>query len=88
MVNLKSLTADLKRFYCLRGLSLWGFPVPNTWLGGIKNINLAWGFESKPGFWQTASVGMEIVEVADGRIITLRLKSFRRSNLQGIGLTH
>ena len=65
--------ADGKPVVMLKGVSLWGVPVPNAWLGGIKNIDLVGEFGGKPGFWQTVAAGVENVEVADGRI-TVRLK--------------
>jgi hypothetical protein len=57
----------------LKGVSVWGVPIPNAWLGGIKNVDLVGEFGGKPGFWQTLADGVENVAVADGRI-TVRLK--------------
>jgi hypothetical protein len=57
----------------LKGVSLWGVPIPNAWLGGIKNIDLVGEFGGKPGFWQAVAAGVDDIRVADGRI-TIRLK--------------
>jgi hypothetical protein len=57
----------------LKGVSLWGVPIPNAWLGGIKNIDLVGEFGAKPGFWQAFAAGVDDIRVADGRI-TIRLK--------------
>ena len=57
----------------LKGVSLWGVPIPNAWLGGIKNIDLVKEFGSQGGFWQSFAAGVEDIRVAEGRL-TVRLK--------------
>lgn len=57
----------------LKGVSLMGAPLPNAWLGGLKNIDLMQEFGGQPGFWQSLSAGLESVRVQEGKI-SLRLR--------------
>jgi hypothetical protein len=57
----------------LKGVSLMGVPLPNAWLGGLKNIDLMQEFGGQPGFWQSLGAGLESVSVQDGKI-SLRLR--------------
>lgn len=57
----------------LRGISIWGVPIPNAWLGGIKNINLVNEFGLQPGFWQTFAAGIEDIRILDGQL-SIKLK--------------
>ncbi len=50
----------------LKGITLMGLPIPNAWLGGIKNIDLVEEFGARRGFWKTFSEGVENIEVKDG----------------------
>lgn len=52
----------------LKGVSVMGVPIPNAWLGGIKNVDLINEFGTDPGFWQAFSDGVENIRVEDGRI--------------------
>ena len=52
----------------LKGVSLWGVPLPNAWLGGMKNIDLVQAFGTEPGFWQGFADGVETIEVSQGRV--------------------
>jgi hypothetical protein len=52
----------------LRGLSVMGVPVPNAWLGGLKNIDLVREFGQQPGFWQSFAAGVESLKVEDGAL--------------------
>ncbi|MGD8252529.1 MAG: hypothetical protein PVF20_09455, partial [Desulfobacterales bacterium] len=65
--------AEGKPVIILKGVSLWGVPVPNAWLGGIKNIDLVSEYGGKTGFWKTVAAGVDEVLVTEGRI-TVRLK--------------
>lgn len=49
-----------------RGISLWGVPVPNAWLGNIKHVDLVQEFERDRGFWQAFADGIEEIEITDG----------------------
>lgn len=55
----------------LKGVSVWGVPLPNDWLGNLKNIDLLTEFGDSGGFWQAIRDGVEEVEISDG---TLRVK--------------
>ena len=57
----------------LKGVSIMGIPIPNAWLGGIKNIDLVSEFGVDPGFWQSFSEGVENIQVTDGKI-NIKLK--------------
>jgi hypothetical protein len=57
----------------LRGVSLWGVPLPNAWLGNMKNIDLVQEFGADQGFWQAFADGVEEISVAEGRL-RIRLK--------------
>lgn len=57
----------------LRGVSVWGVPVPNAWLGGIKNVDLIQEFGQEQGFWKAFADGVEAIEVRQGHLL-IRLK--------------
>jgi len=57
----------------LKGISVWGVPLPNAWLGNIKNVDLVQEFGETGGFWQAINEGVEKIEVKDGRLV-IRLK--------------
>jgi hypothetical protein len=57
----------------LRGVSLMGVPLPNAWLGGMKNIDLVREFSADEGMWKAFSDGVESISIAEGRIL-VRLK--------------
>jgi hypothetical protein len=57
----------------LKGVSLMGIPIPNAWLGGLKNIDLISEFGDEKGFWSSFAEGVENIEVDEGRV-TIKLK--------------
>lgn len=57
----------------LKGVSVMGVPIPNAWLGGLKNIDLVSEFGQNKGFWKSFSDGIEHVKVVDGSL-QIRLK--------------
>lgn len=62
-----------KPYIALKGVSLGGIPLPNAWLGYLKNVNLVEEFGSGDGFWRIFSVGVRSIEVRQGRVrITLK----------------
>ncbi len=65
--------ADQRPVIALKGVSIWGVPLPNAWLGGVKNVDLIQEFGMEKGFWNTLAAGVEYVRVSDGRL-TLKLK--------------
>ncbi len=52
----------------LRGVKLMGVPIPNAWLGGLKNIDLVREFGGDTGFWKTFSDGVESIEAQEGQL--------------------
>ncbi|MDD3519139.1 MAG: hypothetical protein PHQ14_12390 [Chromatiales bacterium] len=59
--------ADGRPQVVLKGVSLMGVPIPNAWLGGIKNVDLVREFGDE-GFWKAVAEGIESVQVQDGRL--------------------
>lgn len=51
----------------LKGVSLWGVPMPNAWLGYNKNIDLIQEYGDR-GFWQAFADGVEEIEVKEGKL--------------------
>ncbi len=64
---------DSKPVVALRGISLWGVPIPNAWLGNIKNVDLVKEFGGERGFWSAFADGVDAVEISDGQL-RVRLK--------------
>jgi hypothetical protein len=57
----------------IRGVSIWGVPIPNAWLGGIKNIDMVSEFGMERGFWRVFAAGVENIRIVDGRLsVTLK----------------
>jgi len=57
----------------LKGVSLWGVPMPNAWLGNLKNVDLVKEFGGDEGFWKSFADGVEDIHVAEGRLV-IKLK--------------
>ncbi|WP_028487545.1 hypothetical protein [Thiothrix lacustris] len=57
----------------LKGVSVWGVPVPNAWLGNLKNVDLVNEFGSNAGFWQSFAAGVEDIHVQEGNLL-IKLK--------------
>jgi len=57
-----------KPVVALRGISLWGVPIPNAWLGNIKHVDLVQEFGEQKGFWAAFSDGVEEMEVSEGQL--------------------
>ncbi len=53
----------------LKGVSLGGIPLPNAWLGYIKEKNLVDEFGADGGFWQLFSEGIRDIKVKEGHIL-------------------
>ena len=57
----------------LKGVKLMGVPIPNAWLGGLKNIDLVEEFGGDEGFWQLFSDGVESIVAEEGQLkVTLK----------------
>ncbi len=52
----------------LKGVTVMGVPVPNAWLGGIKNIDLVKEFGADEGFWKSFSEGVADIRIEEGRL--------------------
>ncbi|MEB8432486.1 arginine N-succinyltransferase [Cocleimonas sp. KMM 6892] len=52
----------------LKGVSVWGVPVPNAWLGNLKNVDLVKEFGGDEGFWKSFADGVENISVAEGQL--------------------
>ncbi len=52
----------------LKGLSVMGVPLPNAWMGNLKNVDLVQEFGGNAGFWRSFAAGIEHIEVRDGRL--------------------
>lgn len=57
----------------LKGVSVWGVPMPNAWLGNLKNVDLVQEFGGDEGFWKSFADGVENIHVAEGRLV-IKLK--------------
>jgi hypothetical protein len=57
----------------LKGVTVMGVPLPNAWLGGIKNIDLVKQAGDDAGFWKTLSDGVESLQIEEGGV-TIHLK--------------
>lgn len=53
----------------MQGVSVWGVPIPNAWLGGLKNIDLVREFGGGEGFWKALADGIEDIRVQDGKLL-------------------
>ncbi|QUN05843.1 arginine N-succinyltransferase [Shewanella yunxiaonensis] len=51
----------------LVGVSLMGVPIPNAWLGNMKNVNLVSEFGDR-GFWNTFADGVDDIQIHDGEL--------------------
>lgn len=52
----------------LKGVSIWGVPLPNAWLGEMKNVDLVAEFGTQEGFWRSFAAGVEEIEVEEGKL--------------------
>jgi len=64
---------DNRAVVILKGVSVMGVPIPNAWLGGMKNIDLVQYYGNETGFWKAFADGVENIHIEDGNI-TLLLK--------------
>lgn len=52
----------------LKGISIMGVPLPNAWIGGLKNIDLIQEFGEQHGFWKSFAEGVDNISVRDGHL--------------------
>ena len=65
--------AGQKPVVIVRGVSIWGVPLPNAWLGGIKNIDLVREFDLDKGFWHAFAAGVDDIRISEGEL-SIKLK--------------
>jgi len=53
-------------YVALKGVSLGGIPLPNAWLGHLKNVNLVEEFGTEQGFWKIFAAGVRTIRVTRG----------------------
>lgn len=53
----------------MRGVSVWGVPIPNAWLGGLKNVDLIEQFGASDGFWKSFADGIEDIRIENGKLL-------------------
>ncbi|GGB72080.1 arginine N-succinyltransferase [Shewanella inventionis] len=61
------LDVNRRPVVALVGVSLMGVPIPNAWLGNMKNVNLVSEFGDR-GFWNTFADGVEDIQIRDGEL--------------------
>ncbi|MBN1276030.1 MAG: arginine N-succinyltransferase, partial [Deltaproteobacteria bacterium] len=64
---------DGKPVVILKGITVMGVPLPNVWLGGMKDIDLVERFGREEGFWKAFAEGIEDVKVEEG-LLKIKLK--------------
>lgn len=52
----------------LKGISVWGIPLPNAWLGNMKEVDLIREFGQSGGFWQAVNEGVEEISITEGKL--------------------
>jgi hypothetical protein len=50
-----------------------GVPMPNSWLGGLKHVDLVEEYGTGDGFWKSLADGVAAISVKDGSL-AIRLK--------------
>lgn len=61
------LDANRRPSVVLVGVSLMGVPIPNAWLGNMKNVNLVSEFGDR-GFWNAFADGVENIQIREGEL--------------------
>ncbi len=57
----------------LKGVKVWGVPIPNAWLGNLKNVDLVKEFGGDEGFWKSFADGVDNISVQEGKLL-IKLK--------------
>jgi hypothetical protein len=53
----------------VKGVSVMGVPIPNAWLGGIKNRDLVQEYGGEEGFWKSFADGVENLRIEEGTLV-------------------
>ncbi len=64
---------DSRPVVVLKGISVMGVPLPNAWIGGLKNIDLVREFGGEQGFWKSFADGVENIHIEEGQLV-IKLK--------------
>lgn len=64
---------DQRPVVAIKGISVMGVPLPNTWLGGIKHVDLIKEYGANEGFWKSFADGVDDLIVEEGKL-TIKLK--------------
>lgn len=65
--------ANGKPVVALVGVSVWGVPIPNAWMGNLKHVDLVQEFGGQKGFWRAFADGVDEIKINDGHLL-VRLK--------------
>lgn len=65
--------ANSRPIVVLKGVSIWGVPIPNAWLGNLKNVDLVGEFGGQEGFWKSFADGVDNIRVEEGHLL-IKLK--------------
>ena len=57
-----------KPVVALKGVSVWGVPLPNAWLGNLKNVDLVKEFGGEEGFWSAFAAGIDGIKIEEGQL--------------------
>ncbi|MEE9421869.1 MAG: arginine N-succinyltransferase [Gammaproteobacteria bacterium] len=57
-----------KPIVILKGVSIMGVPIPNAWLGNLKNIDLIEQYGGNEGFWKSFADGVDQLVVEEGEL--------------------
>lgn len=60
--------ADGRPVVILKGVSVWGVPIPNSWLGNLKNVDLVSEFSGDAGFWKSFAEGVSNIQIEEGQL--------------------
>lgn len=60
--------ADGRPTVVLKGVKVWGVPIPNAWLGNLKNVDLVKEFGGDEGFWKSFADGVDNISVGEGQL--------------------
>jgi len=63
--------SDGRPVVILKGVSVMGVPLPNAWLGNLKNVDLVAEFGGDEGFWKSFADGIDVIRVVDGELQVL-----------------
>jgi hypothetical protein len=60
---------DKRPIVVLKGVSVWDVPIPNAWLGNLKNVDLVSEFGGQDGFWKSFADGIDNIKVEQGNLL-------------------